>query len=247
MMDLKDKVAIVTGGNGELGGAICMRLAKEGASIALTYRADEREAQEVVEAVQAISGTAMADAVDITDYEAVSEFVKRVVAKWGRLDILVNAVGAKDPAPIFEMTREQFDHVLDVNLKGYFNYIRASAPVFQEQRGGKVVNVASLEALTGEADLNDVVARSGVIGLTLSAARELGAFDVNVNAVAPGMVETRALKKTPSEEVKKAISRSVLGRLAKPEEVADVVLFLCSRKARHITGEVIRVDGGQHL
>ena len=243
----KDKVAIVTGGNGELGGAICMRLARERAKIALTYRADKKEANEVVEAIAAISGTALAEAVDITDYEAVSEFVKRVVAKWGRIDILINAVGAKDPAPIFELTREQFDHVLDVNLKGYFNYVRAAAPVFREQKSGKVVNVASLEALAGEGDLNDVVAKSGVIGLTLSAARELGAYDVNVNAVAPGMVETRALRKTPPEEVEKAISRSVLGRLAKPEEVADVVLFLCSSGARHITGEVIRVDGGQHL
>jgi len=246
-MELKDQVAIVTGGNGELGGAICMRLAKEGARVALTYRADKSEAEEVMDAVKAISGTATADAVDITDYEAVSEFVTRVVAKWGRLDILVNAVGAKDPAPIFEMTRAQFDHVLDVNLKGYFNYVRAAAPVFQELKGGRVVNVASLESLAGEGDLNDVVAKSGVIGLTLSAARELGAYDVNVNAVAPGMVETRAIEKMPSEEVQKALSRSVLGRLAKPEEVADVVLFLCSRKARHITGEVIRVDGGQHL
>ncbi len=246
-MELKDRVAIVSGGSGDLGSAICMRLARAGAKVALTYRADRKEADEVVDAVEAISGTALAEAVDIIDYDNVSEFVKRIVAKWGRLDILVNAVGAKDPAPLFEMTPDQFDHVLDVNLKGYFNFIRAASTVFREQNAGKVVNVASLQATEGSSALNDVAAKMGVIGLTLAAARELGPYDVNVNAVAPGMVETASLKKTPAEEVEKAISRSVLGRLAKPEEVADVVIFLCSAKARHITGEVIRVDGGQHL
>ncbi len=246
-MELKDKVAIVSGGSGDLGSAICMRLARAGAKIAFTYRADRREADEVVQAIESISGSALGEALDITDYDQVSEFVKKTVARWGRLDILVNAVGAKDPASLFEMTREQFDHVLDVNLKGYFNFIRASATVFREQAAGKVVNVASLQATQGASDLNDVVAKMGVIGLTLAAARELGPYDVNVNAVAPGMVETAALKAVSSEEIDKALSRSVLGRLAKPEEVADVVLFLCSPKARHITGEVIRVDGGQHL
>ena len=146
-----------------------------------------------------------------------------------------------------EMTREQFDHVLDVNLKGYFNYVRAASSVFQEQKSGKIVNVASVRAADGGRVLNDQVAKSGVIGLTLAAARELGPYDVNVNAVAPGMIETAALKDVPSGDVEKAITQSVLGRLGKPEEVADVVLFLCSAKARHITGEVIRVDGGQHL
>jgi 3-oxoacyl-[acyl-carrier protein] reductase len=246
-MELKDKVAVVTGGSGDMGSAICMRLARQGAKIALTYRADKKEADEVVDAITAISGTAWAEAVDIMSYEDVSEFVKRVVAKWGRLDILVNCVGAKDPAPLSEMTREQFDHVLDVNLKGYFNYVRAASTVFQEQKSGKVVNVASVPTPEGDWEINDEVARSGVIGLTLAAARELGPYDVNVNAVAPGMVETEALKDIPSAEIEKAVARTVLKRLAKPEDVADVVLFLCSQKARHITGEVIRVDGGQHL
>jgi 3-oxoacyl-[acyl-carrier protein] reductase len=246
-MDLKDKVAIVSGGSGELGGAICLRLAMQGAKIALSYRDDEDEAKEVVEAIEALSGTAWAEAVDILDYEEVSEFVLKVVGKWGRLDILVNAVGAKDPASLFEMTSRQFEHVLDVNLKGYFNYIRAAAPVFKEQRGGKVVNVSSLVSSEGEGPLNDVVAKAGINGLTMAAARELGAYDVNVNAVAPGLVETRALQHVPPKDVERALSRSVLGRLAKPEEVADVVHFLCSSRARHITGEIIRVDGGQHL
>jgi 3-oxoacyl-[acyl-carrier protein] reductase len=246
-MEFKEKIALVAGGSGDLGGAICMRLARAGAKVALTYRSDRKEAEEVVQAIETISGTAWAEAVDITDYEAVSEFVQRLVDTWGRIDFLVNVVGAKDPATLFEMTADQFDHVLEVNLRGYFNYIRAASPVFRDQKSGKIVNVSSLEAMEGEGVVNDVAAKSGVLGLTLAAARELGAYDVNVNAVAPGMVETRAIQKTPPEAVEKAISRSVLGRLAKPEEVADVVLFLCSPRARHITGEVIRVDGGQHL
>jgi len=246
-MELKDKVAIVSGGSGELGGAICMRLAMNGARIALSYRDDEKEAQEVVEAIEALSGTALAEAVDILNYEEVSEFVLKVVGKWGRLDILVNAVGAKDQATLFDMTSQQFEHVMDVNLKGYFNYIRAAAPVFREQRGGKVVNVSSLVSGEGEGVLNDIVAKAGINGLTMAAARELGPYDVNVNAVAPGLVDTRALKEIPAKQVDRALARSVLGRLAKPEEVADVVYFLCSPRARHITGEIIRVDGGQHL
>ena len=208
-MELKDKVALVAGGSGDLGSAICMRLARAGARIALTYRSDKKEAEEVVQAIEAISGQAWAEPVDIMSYEAVSEFVKRVVAKWGRLDILVNAVGAKDAASLFEMTAEQFDHVLDVNLKGYFHYIRAAANVFREQKGGKVVNVASVEATGGQGVINDAVAKMGVVGLTLSAARELGPYDVNVNAVAPGMVETAALREIPADEVQNALSRSV--------------------------------------
>ena len=246
-MDLKDKIALVNGGSGDLGSAICMRLARAGAKIAFTYRADKREAEEVVEAIEAISGAAFAESLDLLDYEMVSEFTKRVVAKWGRLDILVNVVGAKDPATLFEMTREQFDHVLDVNLKGYFNFIRSAVPVFQEQRSGKVVNVVALGGLSGQVTANESAANMGVIGLTRTTAKERGPFDVNVNAVVPGMIETAALKDLPPEEVDKALARSVLGRLAKPEEVADVVLFLCSARSRHITGEVIRVDGGQHL
>lgn len=246
-MTFKEKVAVVSGGSGDLGSAVVMRLAREGAKVAFTYRSDKKEAQAIVEAVEAISGTAFAEAVDIVDYEKVSEFVKRVAARWGRLDVLVNAVGARDRASLFEMTRTQFDHVLDVNLKGYFNFIRAAAPIFREQKGGKIVNVSSLEAMVGAGDLNDVVAKSGVIGLTLASARELGPYGVNVNAVAPGMIETAALEDVSPEEIDKAISRSVLDRIGRPEDVADAVLFLCSERARHITGETLRVDGGQHL
>lgn len=246
-MELKDRVAVVAGGSGDLGVAICMRLAREGARVALTYRSDRKEAEQIVDAIESISGTAWAETVDILDYEAVSEFVKTVVAKWGRLDILVNAVGARDRAKLFDMTKTQFDHIVDVNLKGAFHYIRAAASIFREQKSGKVVNVSSLSAMGGAGDVNDAAAKSGILGLTMAAARELGPFNVNVNAVAPGLVETAALARESPEVVEKAITRSVLGRLAKPEEVADVVLFLCGPRSRHITGEVIRVDGGQHL
>jgi 3-oxoacyl-[acyl-carrier protein] reductase len=246
-MDLKDKVALVSGGSNDLGAAICLRLARAGARIALSYRSDKREADETVEAIQAISGLAFADAVNIVDYEDVSEFVKRVVAKWGRLDILVNVVGAKDPATILEITDDQFDHVLNVNLKGYFNFTRAVAPVFREQHAGKLVNVLSSEPVAGQTAVNEEAARLGVVGLTLATARELGPFDVNVNAVAPGPIETAGLREVPAEDLDRALSRTALRRLAKPEEIADAVLFLCSARARHLTGQVIRVDGGQDL
>jgi 3-oxoacyl-[acyl-carrier protein] reductase len=246
-MEMKNKVAVVVGGTGGIGAAVCMRLAKEGAKVALTYRTGRKDAEQVVQAIEAISEDALAEAVDIVAYDPVSEFMKRVVAKWGRLDVLVYAVAAKDTANLFEMTQDQFSTVLDINLKGCFNWIRAAAPIFKEQGSGKVVNVASVEAIEGWGSVNDAAAQSGVIGLTLAAARELGPHDVNVNAVIPGLVETAAIKAIPAEVIERGLSRSVLGRLAKPEEVADVILFLCSARARHITGEVIRVDGGHHL
>jgi 3-oxoacyl-[acyl-carrier protein] reductase len=247
-MELKGNVAVVAGGETDLGAAVCMRLAREGAKVALTYGGAKRAADQIVDAIEALSGDAFAEKVDVVEYDAVSEFMKRVIGKWGKLDIVVNAVATKDTANLFEMTKEQFNHVLDVNLKGCFNLMRSAAPVFKEQEGpGRVVNVASVAPVEGWGSVNDVAARSGVIGLTLAAARELGPYDVTVNAVAPGLVETASIKSVPAEAVDRAVSRSVLRRLARPEEVADVILFLCSSKARQITGEVIRVDGGQHL
>ncbi len=247
MPDFKDQVAIVHGGSGELGTAIAMRLAKEGARVAFTYRSDKEEADGLIEAIEAISATALGEAVDIVDFAAISEFTQKMVSKWGRLDVLVNVVGARDEASLFDMTPEQFNHVLDVNLRGYFNCIRAAAPILRDQGNGRIVNVVSAETLRGKGTLNEIVAKSGVIGLTRAAAREFGPHGVTVNAVAPGLVETGSMKDIPAEIVDKAINSSVLGKLARPGDVAEAVLFLASNRARHMTGEVLRVDGGRHL
>jgi 3-oxoacyl-[acyl-carrier protein] reductase len=146
------------------------------------------------------------------------------------------------------MTEEQWDKVIDTNLKGYFNYNRAAARVFKDQRGGKIVNITSINGLRGKfAQSNYSASKAGNIALTKALARELGKFNVNVNAVAPGMVMTEMAEKIPPEFLNAAVKETVLGRIASSEDVAHVVAFLCSDRARHITGEVVKVDGGQYI
>ncbi|MEK7722144.1 MAG: SDR family oxidoreductase, partial [Elusimicrobiota bacterium] len=151
-------------------------------------------------------------------------------------------------AVIWKMTPEQWDTVIGVNLKGYFNHIRAVAPVFKEQRRGKIVNIASINGLRGKfGQSNYCASKAGVIGLTKSVAKELGRYQVNVNCVAPGMIETEMTKTLPAEAMEGAIKESALGKLGRPEDVAHLTAFLVSEKAAHITGAVIQVDGGQYI
>jgi 3-oxoacyl-[acyl-carrier protein] reductase len=146
------------------------------------------------------------------------------------------------------MTERQWDDVIDVNLKGCFNYTRAVAPVFREQGSGRIVNLSSINGLRGKfGQANYAASKAGVVALGKTAARELGRFNVNVNTVAPGMVMTELTRTLPAEIIARAQGETVLGRLADPEDVADTVVFLCSERARHITGEVIQVDGGQYI
>src|SRR3972149_791263 len=164
----------------------------------------------------------------------------------GRLDVLVNNAGIARDHVLWKMSEADWDDVVDTHLKGAFNYLRAAAPLFRRQQSGKVVNVSSINALRGKAGLaNYSAAKAGLIGLTRAAARELGPANVNVNAVAPGWVETPLTEHYPAEVRGQALRESALGRLGKPEEIADVIVFLCSEQARHITGQVIVVDGGQ--
>jgi 3-oxoacyl-[acyl-carrier protein] reductase len=164
------------------------------------------------------------------------------------VDILVNNAGVNRDAVIGKMSEEQWDEALAINLKGYFNYIRAVAPLFKEQGSGKIVNITSINGLRGKfGQANYAAAKAGIVGLTKTVARELAKFNVNCNAVAPGLIETEMMKSAPEDVKQKALSEIVLGRLGAPEEVAWVVTFLCSEKARHVTGEVIKVDGGQYI
>jgi 3-oxoacyl-[acyl-carrier protein] reductase len=174
--------------------------------------------------------------------------VQTVVKELGRVDILVNNAGVNRDAVIWKMTEEQWDEALDINLKGYFNYIRSVAPLFKDQGSGKIVNVTSINGLRGKfGQSNYTAAKAGIIGLTKTVARELAKSNVNCNAVAPGLIETDMVKQAPEDVRQKAMAEIVLGRIGAPEEVAYVVTFLCTEKSRHITGEVIKVDGGQYI
>jgi 3-oxoacyl-[acyl-carrier protein] reductase len=160
----------------------------------------------------------------------------------------VNNAGINWDGVIWKMTEEQWDSVLDINLKGYFNYIRAVSPIFREQKSGKIINVTSINGLRGKfGQSNYSASKAGIIGLTKAVARELGKYSVNVNAVAPGLIETDMMKNAEASVREAAMADIVIGRIGQPEEVANVVAFLCTDLARHITGEVIKVDGGQYI
>jgi 3-oxoacyl-[acyl-carrier protein] reductase len=185
---------------------------------------------------------------DVTDFAAAQEAVDRVVSELGGLDVLVCNAGITWDGVVWKMTEEQWDKVIDTNLKGYFNYNRAAARVFKDQRRGKIVNITSINGIRGKfAQSNYSASKAGNIALTKALARELGKFNVNVNAVAPGMVMTEMAEKIPPEFLNAAVKETVLGRIAASEDVADVVAFLCSDRSRHVTGEVVKVDGGQYI
>lgn len=247
-LGLEGKVAIVTGGSRGIGAAISLELARQGCDVALTCKGRLAAAQEVVAAIAALGRRGLAVQTDVADFAAAEATVARVVAEFGRLDILVCNAGITWDGVIWKMTEEQWDAVIDTNLKGYFTYNRAAAQLFKEQRSGKIVNVSSINGLRGKfAQTNYSAAKGGNNALTKALARELGKFDVNVNAVAPGMVMTEMAATIPPEFLNKAVNETVLGRIASAEDVAHVVAFLCSDYARHITGEVIKVDGGQYI
>ena len=247
-LGLRGKGAIITGGSVGIGRAIALELAREGCHVAVNYRRHDEEAREVVEAVEREGCKGLAVKADVASFADAHAMVERVRETFGRLDILVCNAGITWDGVIWKMTEQQWDQVIAVNLKGYFNYNRAAAIVFKDQKSGKIVNISSINGLRGKfAQSNYAASKGGEIALSKTLARELGKFNVNVNVVAPGMVMTKMARAIPPEFLNKAIDETLLGRVATPEECADVVVFLCSDRARHITGEVIKVDGGQYV
>jgi 3-oxoacyl-[acyl-carrier protein] reductase len=247
-MELEGKVAIVTGGSLGIGSAIALALAKEGADVALNYRKHDAEANAIVEQIEAMGRRGMAIKADVAKTEDAENMVKAVLKELGSLDILVCNAGINKDSVIWKMTEEQWDTVMEVNLKGYFNYARAVAPKFKEQKHGKIINITSINGLRGKfGQSNYSASKGGIIALTKTLARELGRYNINANAVAPGMIGTEMMLRLPEEWKQKAVDETVLGRIGTPEDVANVVVFLCTEKAKHITGEVIKVDGGQYI
>lgn len=247
-MDLKGKIALVTGGSMGIGTEISLDLARNGADVALTYRKHEKEAQAVVKQIKDMGRKAKEYKIDVSDFEASQKLVKNVIDDFGRLDVLVNNAGMNWDGVVWKMTEEQWDAVINVDLKGTFNFIRAVASNFREQNSGRIINITSINGMRGKfGQTNYCAAKSGAIGLTKAVARELGKYGVTVNAVAPGLIMTDMYKDLPEEFKQKAAEETVFNRLGQPEDVAHLVSFLASEKARHITGEVIKVDGGQYI
>lgn len=247
-MDLDGKVALITGGSVGIGTAICLDLARNGADVALTYRKHGDEAKAIAEEIKGMSRKAIAYQVDVSEFEAAQKLVRDVIDEFGHLDILVNNAGINWDGVIWKMTEEQWDTVMRVDLKGTFNFIRAVAPIYKEQKSGKIVNITSINGMRGRfGQSNYTAAKAGTIALTKTVAKELGRSRVNVNAVAPGLIETEMIASMPEDFKERSKAETVFNALGKPEDVAHLVTFLCSERSRHITGEVIKVDGGQYI
>jgi 3-oxoacyl-[acyl-carrier protein] reductase len=248
MFNLKGKTAIITGSSMGIGSATALYLAKCGVNVAVNYRTHDVEAKALAAEIEKIGCKSLVVQCDVSSFEQATKMVEDVISAFGHLDFLINNAGINRDGVIWKMTEQMWDSVLETDLKGYFNFIRAASPYLREQKSGRIINVTSINGLRGKfGQANYSAAKAGIIGLTKAVARELGKYSINVNAVAPGMILTDMMANLPDEVKQKAVDETVLGRLGTPEEVASVIAFLCSEGARHITGEVIKIDGGQYI
>jgi 3-oxoacyl-[acyl-carrier protein] reductase len=252
--DLRGSCAIVTGGATGIGRAISLEFARHGADIAFNYKDDgdgrvHAEAERTLSELRQMEVNVLCRDADVRDPMAVAAFVEEANDSLGGIHILINNAGIGRDRALWRMEDDEWQDVIDTNLSGAFHMIRAVAPIMRAQQHGKIVNVASVHGLRSEFGLaNYAASKAGMIGLTRSAAVELGPSNINVNAVAPGYIRTTRLTDGVAPEIlDRARERSVLGRLGDPQDVAHVVTFLCSERARHITGAVIPVDGGHML
>jgi 3-oxoacyl-[acyl-carrier protein] reductase len=242
---VKGKNALVTGASRGIGRAIALELGRQGVNVAVNYSGSEAKALEVVDELKALGVQAFAVQCNVSQAEDVQNMVKHVVDTFGTLDILVNNAGITRDNLIMRMKEEDWDAVINTNLKGVFNTTKAVTRPMMKQRQGKIINVASVVGIMGNAgQANYVAAKAGVIGLTKSSARELAARNITVNAVAPGFITTDMTSELP-EEVKEVMLKEIpLARFGQPEDIAQVVAFLASDASAYMTGQVLRVDGG---
>ena len=243
-MRLKDKVAIITGSARGIGQATALKFAAEGAKV-VVCDLDRKAVDVVVEQIVAARGQAIGFKVNVTDKADIATMVKGVMDKYGRIDVLVNNAGIVDDAMFRKMTDEQFERVIDINLKGTYNCARAVVDIMIAQNAGVILNASSVVGIYGNfGQTNYAASKFAVIGLAKTWARELGRKGIRANAVCPGFVETTILKSIPEKIMQAMIDRVPLGRLAKPEEIANTYAFLASDEASYINGAVIEVSGG---
>lgn len=242
---LKDKVALVTGAGRGIGKEIALTLAKNGATVIVNYNGSKESADKVVEEITANGGNAEAIQCNISDYSASEEFIKNILAKYKKVDILVNNAGVTRDNLIMRMSEEDYDMVLDTNLKGAFNMIKHLSRSFLKQKAGKIINISSVSGVMGNAgQANYSASKAGLIGLTKSVAREMASRGICVNAVAPGFIDTD-MTRALSDDAKESLNKMIpMGRTGQAKEVADLVLFLAGDGSNYITGQVIGVDGG---
>ena len=244
-MYLKGRIAIVTGATRGIGRAIALRLAQEGANIAFNYLNNENLAQSLKKEIEALGVSALAFRADVRNFNEVEKMKDCVLVKYDTFDILINNAGVIKDAALALLSNEEWDEVIDTNLTGTYNVTKTAIVTFMKQKRGNIINIASISGIIGMSrQTNYSAAKGGIIAFTKSLAKEVASFNIRVNAVAPGFIETDMLKDLNADYKKKALELIPMGRFGKPEEVAEVVAFLLHDKVQYITGEVIRVDGG---
>lgn len=244
-MENVEKAALVTGASRGIGRAVAIALAKKGYAVAVNYAGSQKAAEDVKAAIEAEGGRAIVIQGDVSKAEDVEKVFAAVKAEFGRLDVLVNNAGITRDSLLLRMKEENWDAVIDTDLKSGFLAIKAAAPIMMKQRQGAIINIASVVGITGNVgQINYSAAKAGVIGMTKTAAKELAARGIRVNAVAPGFIETSMTDVIP-EKIREDMIHSVpLGRMGQAEDVANAVCFLASEEASYITGQVLKVDGG---
>ncbi|GLB59391.1 3-oxoacyl-[acyl-carrier-protein] reductase [Cytobacillus sp. NCCP-133] len=244
-MKLEGKSALVTGASRGIGREIALGLAKQGADIAVNYSGSESRANEVVDEIKALGRNAFAVQCDVSSSESVANMVKETIEKFGKLDILVNNAGITKDNLLMRMKEEEWDDVININLKGVFLCTKAVTRQMMKQRSGRIINISSIVGVSGNpGQANYVAAKSGVIGLTKTSAKELASRGITVNAIAPGFITTDMTDKLNEEVRDQMLKQIPLARFGDPADIANVAVFLASEDSRYMTGQTLHVDGG---
>lgn len=245
---LTGKVALITGASRGIGRQIALTLAEYGAAVIVNYNGSRERAEEVVAEITDKGGSAVAYQCSVSDYEACGTMITEMLARFGHIDILVNNAGITRDNLVMKMTPEDFDAVIDTNLKGTFYTIKHMYRAFLKQRAGRIINLTSVSGLLGNAgQANYAASKAGVVGLTKSMARELASRNITVNAVAPGFIDTEMTQAMTEAAREATLQQIPLKRVGLPEDIAQTVAFLASDRAGYITGQTISVDGGMHM
>lgn len=245
---LGDKVAIITGASRGIGRAIALKFAEAGADCIVNYAGNEAMAAETVREIESLGRRAAAIQADVSDEKQVTAMIKQTLEEFGRIDILVNNAGITRDNLIMRMKESEFDDVININLKGVFNGIKAVSRPMMKQRSGTIINVTSVVGSTGNAgQANYAAAKSGVIGLTKTAAKELASRGITVNALAPGFIDTDMTRQLSEDTIQQLKDQIPLNRLGHADDIAKVALFLASDGASYMTGQTIHVDGGMYM
>ncbi len=244
-MNLEGRIALVTGASKGIGEVIAISLAKAGAKVAVNYHTGEESAAAVVDAIAAKGGEALAVGGDVSQEDQVDSIVKVILQNWGGLDILVNNAGITRDKLLLRMSADDWDKVISVNLRGVYLATKSALPHMIRQRRGRIVNMSSVVGLSGNpGQANYAASKAGIIGFTKSMAREVASRNITVNAVAPGYITTDMVQKLPEDVQKDILAHIPMSRFGTPEDVAEVVTFLCTDGASYVTGQVIGIDGG---